>query len=91
MKNLRLTLGIAAIAIGSFAAFSFAPTSNETDPEPTQFYVNPDGSRADIVNGSNRCKPTTPALCSQEYQYNSSTDLWEPTNDSSKMHYGVKQ
>ncbi|MFC3356047.1 hypothetical protein [Sphingobacterium zeae] len=67
MKNLRITLGVAAIAIGSFAAFSFAPASQEKDFSVADFYVNPDGSMGPQVSGTNLCKRTSPNLCSQEY------------------------
>lgn len=86
MKNLRLTLGIAALAIGSFAAFSFAPASSNGKVALTEFYVNPDGSRGDQVIGTNECDKSTQALCSQEYN----TTNGQPTNDASKMHYGVR-
>lgn len=85
MKNLRLSLGVAAIAIGSFAAFSFAPASNEAKAALQEFYTNPDNSRGEPVTGENKCPDDDPSnLCSQEYD--TSTNL--PTGNSSKMHYG---
>lgn len=87
MKNLRLSLGIAAIAIGSFAAFSFAPASSSAKLALQEFYVNPDGSRGAPVSGTNRCDESTPPLCSQEYN----TSTVQPTGNTSKMHYGKIQ
>ncbi|KKO89179.1 hypothetical protein AAW12_23945 [Sphingobacterium sp. Ag1] len=85
MKNLRLTLGVAAIAIGSFAAFSFAPVNSNAKVALQEFYVNPDGSRGPQVTGENLCPDDNPnILCSQEY--NTTTNL--PTGNASKMHYG---
>ncbi|KXH84884.1 hypothetical protein [Chryseobacterium kwangjuense] len=85
MKNLRLTLGVAAIAIGSFAAFSFAPATSEAKAL-IEFYVNPDGSRGAQVSGPNQCPDNSPPLCSQEYN----TSTGQPTGNTSKMHYGVR-
>lgn len=85
MKNLRLTFGVAALAIGSFAAFSFAPVSSSSKVALTEFYVNPDGSRGQQVIGQNECPDDDPSiLCSQEY--NTTTD--QPTGNTSKMHWG---
>lgn len=66
MKNLRITLGVAAIAIGSFAAFSFAPASTVNLDETGIFYRNPDGTMGDPVVGTNQCQNKGP-ICSQEY------------------------
>lgn len=85
MKNLRLTLGIAAIAIGSFAAFSFAPASSSAKVALQEFYVNPDGSRGAQVMGENQCDNSTQKICSAEYD--TSTNL--PTGN--KIHRGVRQ
>lgn len=67
MKNLRLTLGIAAIAIGSFAAFSFAPTKVESKVTTQIRYVNPNGSMGPAYDQANHpCEGEGP-LCAQEY------------------------
>lgn len=88
MKNLRVTLGIAALAIGSFAAFSFAPSEEKIIPTTQEFYVNPDGSRGNQIIGENICPDDEQdALCSQEYELNPVTSNWEATGDPSKMHY----
>ncbi|WP_286751712.1 MULTISPECIES: hypothetical protein [Sphingobacterium] len=76
MKNLRITLGVAAIAIGSFAAFSFAPANTVKADETGIFYVNPDGSMGDPVGAINECRGPG-GLCSQEYDLE--TEL--PTNN----------
>ncbi|MFS4474600.1 hypothetical protein [Chryseobacterium sp. T20] len=86
MKSLRITLGVAAIAIGSFAAFSFAPASSSAKLALQEFYVNPDGSRGPQVSGENTCQDETQILCSQEYD--TSTGL--PTGNASKMHKGPR-
>ncbi|WP_353151564.1 hypothetical protein [Chryseobacterium sp.] len=87
MKSLRITLGVAAIAIGSIAAFSFAPANTVNEDETGIFYVNPDdGSRGDQVIGQNECAGPQPDLCSQEYDLSTN----QPTNDPSKMHYGER-
>lgn len=86
MKNLRLSLGVAAIAIGGFTAFSFAPASSEAKVALTEFYVNPDNSRGSQVNGPNQCPDNSPPLCSQEYN----TATGQPTGNTSKMHYGIR-
>lgn len=86
MKNLRISLGVAAIAIGSFAAFSFAPASSSAKVALQEFYVNPDGSRGPQVTGNNQCQDETQILCSQEYD----TSTGQPTGDTSKMHRGPR-
>ena len=85
MKNLRLTLGVAALAIGSFAAFSFAPASSSAKVALQDFYVNPDGSRGEQVSGNNRCSGPQPTICSAEYD--TSTNMQTGNN----IHKGVKQ
>ena len=67
MKSIRLTLGVAAIALGTFTAFSFAPANHEKVDTVADFYVNADGSMGAPVGSSNQCQPTRPTLCSQEY------------------------
>ncbi len=87
MKNLRITLGVAAIAIGSFAAFSFAPASSSAKVALQEFYVNPDGSRGAAVSSPNTCPDNDPTkLCSQEYN----TTTGQPTGNASKMHTGIR-
>ncbi|WP_312716892.1 hypothetical protein [Sphingobacterium multivorum] len=86
MKNLRITLGVAAIAIGSFAAFSFAPAKVDSKVALLEFYVNEDGSRGDQVTGTNQCSGPSQAICSQEYN----TETNQPTNNPSKIHKGVR-
>ncbi|WP_333577757.1 hypothetical protein [Sphingobacterium sp.] len=87
MKNLRLTFGVAALAIGSFAAFSFAPVKADSKVALQEFYVNPDGSRGAAVTSPNTCPDNNPTrLCSQEYN----TSTGEPTGDASKMHTGIR-
>ncbi|MDN4011493.1 hypothetical protein QX233_03360 [Chryseobacterium gambrini] len=86
MKSLRITLGVAAIAIGSFAAFSFAPASSSAKLALQEFYVNPDGSQGAQVTGTNQCKDQTQILCSQEYD----TSTGEPTGNTSRMHRGPR-
>lgn len=66
MKNLRLTLGIAAIAIGSIAAFSFAPADSK-DQDTGVFYRNLDGSMGAEYDPVNHpCEGSGP-ICAQEY------------------------
>ncbi|QRY55944.1 hypothetical protein [Sphingobacterium siyangense] len=67
MKNLRLTFGVAALAIGSFAAFSFAPVSSSTKAALVEFYQNPDGTRGEQVSGSSDCMNESSVICSQEW------------------------
>ncbi|MDR2270459.1 MAG: hypothetical protein LBF27_06075 [Sphingobacterium sp.] len=86
MKNLRLTLGIAAIAIGSFAAFSFAPTSNVNDETTGEFYVSPNGSMGLPVDPAHPCEGAGP-LCSQEYNI----ETGEPTDNPALIKNGVKR
>ncbi|WP_241282641.1 MULTISPECIES: hypothetical protein [Bacteroidota] len=67
MKNLRITLGVAAIAIGSFAAFSFAPVKVDSKVTTGIRYVNPNGSMGAAYDPSNHpCEDDGP-LCAQEY------------------------
>lgn len=87
MKNLRITLGISAIVIGCFTAFSFAPAKNENNVTLQEFYVNIDGSRGDQVVGATTCKDQTSTLCSQEYD----TSTWQATGNEEKMHYYPRQ
>ncbi|MDR6546482.1 Spy/CpxP family protein refolding chaperone [Chryseobacterium rhizosphaerae] len=86
MKSIRLTLGVAAIALGTFTAFSFAPASSNAKVALLEFYVNPDGSRGPQVSGQSTCKDQTEILCSQEYD----TSTGQPTGNASKMHNGPK-
>lgn len=85
MKNLRVTLGIAALAIGSFAAFSFAPAKADSKVALQEFYVNPDGSRGEPVSGENECSGPQPTVCSAEYD--TSTNMQTGNN----IHKGVRQ
>lgn len=86
MKNLRLTFGVAALAIGSFAAFSFAPVSSETKAALQEFYVNPDGSRGEPVVGNSDCKNDNSDICSQEYN----TSTGEPTENQELIQTGTR-
>lgn len=84
MKNLRITLGVAAIAIGSFAAFSFAPAKSN-DQDTGVFYRNADGSMGDPYDeAAHPCKGSS-GICAQEYDLG--TEL--PTGNNIKT--GVKQ
>lgn len=85
MKSLRITLGVAAIALGSFAAFSFAPASSNAKVALQEFYVNPDGSRGDQVMGDNECSGPQPTICSAEY------DTSTNQQTGNKIHRGVRQ
>ncbi|WP_394678732.1 hypothetical protein [uncultured Sphingobacterium sp.] len=86
MKSLRITLGVAAIAIGSFAAFSFAPASSNAKVALLEFYVNPvDGSRGPQVTGTNDCSNVGTPICSAEYD--TSTNM----QTGNKIHKGVRQ
>lgn len=85
MKNFRLTLAIAALAIGSFAAFSFAPAKATSKLALLDFYVNPDGSRGPQVSGENSCPDDDQSIiCSQEYD----TVTNQPTGNPSRKHWG---
>ena len=86
MKNLRITLGVAALAIGSFAAFSFAPASSSAKVALQEFYTNPDGSMGSPVVGSSDCQGPNQRICSQEYD----TSNNQPTNNPDKIHRGVR-
>ncbi|MFC3157133.1 hypothetical protein SAMN05443633_11272 [Chryseobacterium arachidis] len=67
MKNLRLTFGVAALAIGSFAAFSFAPANTVNEDATGIFYRNSDGSMGDAYDPvSHPCSPSQ-QVCAQEY------------------------
>ncbi len=67
MKSLRITLGVAAIALGSFAAFSFAPANTVNEDETGIFYRNADGSMGDAYNPAlHPCQGPT-GICAQEY------------------------
>lgn len=78
MKNLRLTLGIAAIAIGSIAAFSFAPEKVDVQEATGVYYSNPDGSMSNNpVVGTSDCDNAPGNRCSQEYDL----ETGEPTNN----------
>lgn len=73
MKSLRITLGVAAIALGTFTAFSFAPENTAKDDATGIFYVNADGqTMGDPVDPAHPCEGAGP-LCSQEY--NTDTEL----------------
>ena len=85
MKNLKLTLGVAALAIGSFAAFSFAPEKVDSKVTTGIRYVNPDDqSMGDAYDPSHPCEGSK-TLCAQEYNIESQT----PTGNN-KL-FGVRQ
>ena len=86
MKSIRITLGVAAIALGTFTAFSFAPAKADSKLALIEFYVNEDGSRGDQVIGGNECAGPKTDLCSQEYD----TSTNQPTNNPLKMHRGQR-
>ena len=67
MKSLRITLGVAAIAIGSFAAFSFAPTKVDSKVTTGLRYVNPNGSMGPAYDATNHPCEDEGDLCAQEY------------------------
>jgi hypothetical protein len=88
MKNLRVTLGIAALAIGSFAAFSFAPAEVDSKLETGVFYSNPDGSwTPEQVMGESDCNEDLGPICSQEYDLTTH----EPTNNPAYIKTGERQ
>jgi len=65
MKSLRITLGVAAIALGTFTAFSFAPA--KADQDTGIFYRNPDNSMGAAYDPVNHpCEGAGP-VCAQEY------------------------
>jgi len=67
MKSIRLTLGVAAIALGTFTAFSFAPEKVDAKVTTGLRYVNPNGSMGPAYDPSNHpCEDEGP-LCAQEY------------------------
>ncbi|MFS4474137.1 hypothetical protein [Chryseobacterium sp. T20] len=87
MKSLRITLGVAAIAIGSFAAFSFAPSNTVNEDETGVFYSNPDGSMSnEEVSGTSDCDKKTTPICSQEYNL----ETGEPTHNPSLITRGQR-
>lgn len=86
MKNLRLTFGVAALAIGSFAAFSFAPANTVNEDETGIFYRNADGSMGASYDEANHpCQGSSSEVCAQEY--NLETEL--PTGNNIKT--GVRK
>lgn len=89
MKKFRLSLGAMALALGAFGAFAFSPAA-DTLQQQAEFYVNQDGSQGDPVTSNNDCQEESNILCSQEYEFNSSTSTWSPTGDTSKMHNGPR-
>lgn len=83
MKSIRITLGVAAIALGTFTAFSFAPAKADSKFALIEYYMNPDGSRGQQVSGQSDCLDESELVCSQEY--NTTTNL--PTGNPAKIHY----
>lgn len=76
MKSLRITLGVAAIAIGSFAAFAFAPVQNKSLDDPARYYTNPDGSpTSTLENLSNPCEDDSDINCSALFQVENGTPV----------------
>ncbi|MGE6397367.1 hypothetical protein [Chryseobacterium scophthalmum] len=87
MKNLRITLGIAALAIGSFAAFSFAPAKADAKLDTGVFYSNPDGSMSsEPVVGTSDCDKQSSPICSQEYDL----ETHQPTNNPALITRGER-
>lgn len=83
MKSLRITLGVAAIALGTFTAFSFAPA--KADQDTGIFYRNADGSMGDPYDPvAHPCQGPS-GICAQEYDLE--TEL--PTGNN--IETGVKQ
>lgn len=88
MKNLRITLGIAALAIGSFAAFSFAPAKVDSKLANGVFYSNPDGSwTPEQVMGEGDCNNEEGPICSQEYDLSTH----EPTGNPALIKTGERE
>lgn len=87
MKNLRLTLGVAAIALGTFTAFSFAPAKVDSKLANGVFYSNPDGSWTNQqVMGKSDCDRLSEAICSQEYNL----ETHQPTNNPALITRGER-
>lgn len=85
MKSIRLTLGVAAIALGTFTAFSFAPEKVDSKVTTQIRYVNPNGSMGDAYNPSSHpCEGSGP-LCAQEYNL----ETQQPTGQN--QIFGVKR
>lgn len=83
MKNLRLTLGAAAIALGTFTAFSFAPTSKVVNDASAQFYTNPDGSPTNTqVDPLHPCQNFSLPVCSGTFDIDETTG--EPIPESGR-------
>ncbi|SIS61808.1 hypothetical protein SAMN05421786_101538 [Chryseobacterium ureilyticum] len=83
MKSLRITLGVAAIALGTFAAFSFAPA--KADQDTGIFYRNADGSMGESYDPVSHPCSGTVTVCAEEYDLE--TEL--PTGQN-KI-FGVRQ
>lgn len=79
MKNLKLIFGVAAIAIGSMAAFSFGPTKEKevTKKESKAALYWFDASTNAYIGHSedSGCDESSPNLCSQGY-----TSVANPSN-----------
>ncbi|UIR57817.1 hypothetical protein LZQ00_08345 [Sphingobacterium sp. SRCM116780] len=84
MKNLRIALGVAAIALGTVTAFSFAPAKADSKLATGVFYVNPDGSMGTQVTGQSNCDEETSRICSQEYNL----QTHQPTNNPALIKTG---
>ncbi|REC62283.1 hypothetical protein DRF65_11255 [Chryseobacterium pennae] len=78
MKSLRITLGVAAIALGTFTAFSFAPAKVDSKVTTGIRYVNPNGSMGDAYDPSNHPCEGEGDLCAQEY----TLETQQPTEEN---------
>lgn len=86
MKSIRITLGVAAIALGTFTAFSFAPAKVDSKLATGVFYVNNDGTMGQQVIGQSDCDNEPGDRCSQEYNL----QTHEPTNNPSLIKTGER-
>ncbi|WP_250253528.1 hypothetical protein [Chryseobacterium sp. Marseille-Q3244] len=89
MKSLRITLGVAAIALGTFTAFSFAPAKVDSKLSTGVFYSNPvDGSwTPEQVMGEGDCNNEEGPICSQEYDLSTH----EPTDNPALIKTGERE
>lgn len=70
MKNLKLIFGVAAIAIGSMAAFSFGPSKEkeEKNTKKAVYYWFKEGSNQFISHSElSGCDESTDDLCANGY------------------------
>lgn len=67
MKNFKLNLGVIIFVVTLLIIFSFTVKDNNIKAALQYYYVNPDGSKGEILLGPPECEGPRPKICVAEY------------------------